>query len=61
MQQAIKPSRSQSPRREPSPAIPQFRKIGLSAVAAACVWERRPVTPRRDPDERKPGPRNDNE
>jgi hypothetical protein len=35
--------RSASSRREPAAAIPTFRKLGISAVAAACAWERKPL------------------
>jgi hypothetical protein len=52
MQQLTQSRRS--PRREPTAAIPRFRKIGLSAVAAACAWERRPLAPRGEGAERKP-------
>jgi hypothetical protein len=52
MQQLTQSGRS--PGREPAAAIPKFRKIGLSAVAAACAWERRPLAPRREGAERKP-------
>jgi hypothetical protein len=52
MQQLTQSGRS--PGREPVAAIPKFRKIGLSAVAAACAWERRPLAPRREGAERKP-------
>ena len=41
--------RSASPRREPTAAIPKFRKLGISAVVAACAWERKPL---REPRER---------
>jgi hypothetical protein len=35
--------RSASPRREPAAAIPKFHKLGISAVVAACAWERKPL------------------
>jgi hypothetical protein len=37
------PRRSASSRREPAAAIPTFRKLGISALAAACAWERKPL------------------
>jgi hypothetical protein len=46
-------------RREPASAIPKFRKIGLSAVAAACAWERRALSPRRDSFDRRPKARSE--
>jgi hypothetical protein len=41
--------RSASPRREPAAAIPKFHKLGISALVAACAWERKPLqeTPER--------------
>jgi hypothetical protein len=46
-------------RRAPASAIPKFREIGLSAVAAACAWERRPPAPRRDGLDRRPKARSE--
>jgi hypothetical protein len=37
------PRRSASSRREPAAAIPTFRKLGISAVVAACAWEGKPL------------------
>jgi hypothetical protein len=37
------PRRSASSRREPAAAIPTFRKLGISAVTAACARERKPL------------------
>jgi hypothetical protein len=54
MQQKPESRRSTSARQEPGAGIPKFRKLGLSAVVAACAWERRPLAPRRAGTERKP-------
>ena len=35
--------RSASLRHEPAAAIPKFRKLGISALVAACAWERKPL------------------
>jgi hypothetical protein len=37
-----------SSRREPAAAIPMFRKLGISALVAACAWERKPLQEQRE-------------
>jgi hypothetical protein len=59
MQQQIQARRSAASRRAPAAAIPKFRELGLSAVVAACAWQRRPLAPRRDTPEHKPAPRSE--
>jgi hypothetical protein len=54
MQQTTESRRAASSRREPAAAIPKFRELRLSAVVAACAWQRRPLAQRRDAPERRP-------
>ena len=59
MTQLKEQHRATSSRSEPAAAIPKFRKLGLSAVVAACAWERKPLNERHEDKKRKPAARSD--
>jgi hypothetical protein len=46
MPQMPKPRSPANARRAPGAAIPKFRELKLSAVVAACAFQRKPVTER---------------